>query len=373
VAGPFSYRALLLADAAAAAVFAGAFLLQHLGDPGRASPTVALLVIAAICLPLPFRRVWPVPVCAVVLTASVAALLLDGLREPFTAAAFALYTVALRPRPRHLGATVAVAAAVTLVFGLIGGTTAPVGDRLGTLLTGIIVLCGAWTLGWAVRERRIYAERAAEQYAAAAVGAERLRIARELHDVVTYSMGLIAVKAGVANHVLAVRPEEAYDALRVIERTSRDALAEMRRMVGVLRTEEAGRPVTLARLAADARAAGVAVDLVVAGADDLPDDVARSVFRIVQESLTNVARHAVPPRCRVAVTATAPEVIIEITDGGARPVRMRAGGHGLIGMRERAAAHGGEFEAGPKEGGGFRVRARLPVEAAHPRAAADAR
>jgi signal transduction histidine kinase len=164
--------------------------------------------------------------------------------------------------------------------------------------------------------------------------------------------------------VLAVRPEEAYDALRVIERTSRDALAEMRRMVGVLRTDEGDRPVGLARLVADARAAGVAVDLVVSGADDLPDDVARSVFRIVQESLTNVARHAVPPRCRVVVTGTAREVVVEVTDGGTRPARAGAGGHGLIGMRERAAAHGGEFDAGPNESGGFRVRARLPVEAA---------
>jgi signal transduction histidine kinase len=362
VAGPFSYRTLLLADAAAAAAFAGTFLLLHLGSPDRSSVTVTLLVIAAICLPLPLRRVWPVPVSAVVLTASVAALLLGAFREPFTAAAFALYAVAIRPQPRRLGAPVAAVAAVLPLLGLVGGTTAAVGERLGTLLTGILVLCGAWTLGWAVRERRTYAARAAEQYAAAAVGAERLRIARELHDVVTHSMGLIAVKAGVANHVLAVRPEEAYDALRVIERTSRDALAEMRRMVGVLRTDEGDRPVALTRLAADARAAGVAVDLVVSGTDNLPDDVARSVFRIVQESLTNVARHAVPPRCRVVVTGTAQEVVVEVTDGGSRPARTGAGGHGLIGMRERAAAHGGEFDAGPSERGGFRVRARLPVE-----------
>jgi signal transduction histidine kinase len=130
---------------------------------------------------------------------------------------------------------------------------------------------------------------------------------------------------------------------------------EMRRMVGVLRTE----PLPLSRLAEDARAAGVEVDLVLTG--ELPDALAGSVFRIVQESLTNAVRHAAPARCRVEVFAGDDEVTIEITDDGRGPGVGSNGGHGLIGMCERVVGHRGDFRAGPGGDGGFRVRARLPI------------
>lgn len=146
-------------------------------------------------------------------------------------------------------------------------------------------------------ERREYAARSAERLARESVAEERLRIARELHDVVAHSVGLIAVKAGVANHVLRSRPEEAHEALRVIETSSRSALVEMRRLLGVLRTEPPGLGplpglAALPELAERTRLAGVAVDLDVRDAGGVPEGVGLSVYRIVQEALTNVVKHA---------------------------------------------------------------------------------
>jgi signal transduction histidine kinase len=206
------------------------------------------------------------------------------------------------------------------------------------------------------------------------VSEERLRIARELHDVVAHSMSLIAVKAGVANHVAASRPEEAADALRVIEDTSKQALTEMRRVLGVLRTDDAPRDElapapglgNLPELAERAASAGVRVILDLRADPDLPTGVSLSGYRIVQEALTNVIRHAAPARCAVTVTARDGEVRIEVVDDGAGrgvPPAEHHPGHGLAGMRERALACGGEFTAGPHSGSGFRVNARLPYQA----------
>jgi signal transduction histidine kinase len=159
------------------------------------------------------------------------------------------------------------------------------------------------------------------------------------------------------------------DALHTIETTSRGALDEMRRMLGVLRQgsvpDELGPPpgvAELPKLIERAAAAGVAANLRVQGAEELPEGVQLSVYRIVQEALTNVVKHAAGARCRVTVEGTGGDVRIEVCDDGSAAVLPRAGGHGLIGMRERVAMYGGEFSAGRQDGGGFRVSARLPCE-----------
>ncbi len=238
---------------------------------------------------------------------------------------------------------------------------------IGSLVLGLSIIGAGWAIGRAVRDRREYRTRTAEEFAARAVAEERLRIARELHDIVAHHLSLITVKAGVAAHVATARPAEVPDALRVIERTSRDALDETRHLLDLLRTgaadDLAPAPTVdrLPELVAAAATAGVEVELTVDGLDGLPDDVGRSVYRIVQEAVTNVVRHAAPAHCRVQVDGRPHEVQVRvINDGtGKRPTPNRSG-HGLIGMRERVALHGGEFVAGPGADGGFMITAVLP-------------
>jgi signal transduction histidine kinase len=359
-----------------------------------------LLVVAGVTLPVALRRVWPLPVFAVVGAMTVLGMLLGVLQDPFIAASFALYTVALSAPGRRRGSTLWLAlvsvGALVLATG-VGAATPNASEPLEgvnpagppivwTVLLGLAVLGGTWTVGRAVAERRAYAARAAVQLAHQAVTDERLRIARELHDIVAHSMSLIAVKAGVANHVLAQRPREAADALKVIETTSRSSLNEMRQLLGVLRAggdaaEElaelgpAPGPDALGALAERAAHAGVDVDLDVRGVDGLPEGVGLSVYRIVQEALTNVVKHAAPARCQVTVAAERDAVHLDVTDdGGGRrepprePPREPAGpaGHGLIGMRERVMLYGGSLAAEPRPEGGFRVSARLPCQPGDP-------
>ncbi|WP_218006735.1 sensor histidine kinase [Microtetraspora fusca] len=353
-------------------------------DRATGAPTWAqALVLAGVGLPVAVRRLWPVAVLSTVVTMSLAALLLGVLRDPFLAACYALYAVVLARPPRGRTATsvagVLTAAGFTalLAFGLsLPETPSWWMNRLGSVPVSLVAMAGTLTVARAVRGRRYYAARWAEQVAQRAVTEERLRIARELHDVVAHGMSLIAVKAGVANHVAEARPEEAREALRVIETASRDALAEMRRMLGVLRSEQEPDPgrdaegafgpapglAGLPALAERAGMAGVRVELEVRGAERLPDGVELSVFRIVQEALTNVVKHAAPARCRVRVEAGAREVRVEVTDDGpGRRTLPPAPGHGLVGMRERVMMYGGTFAAGPRPEGGFEVSARLPL------------
>jgi signal transduction histidine kinase len=237
----------------------------------------------------------------------------------------------------------------------------------GQLAFGAMVMGGAWTTGSALRARRLQAERVASQRAERAVTQERMRIARELHDVVAHSMGVITVKAGVANHVLKERPDEAQDALRVIEATSRTALTEMRHLLGVLRSDDSPdlRPSPglhgLPALAEQAEMAGVDVRMDVREGNPLPEGVELSIYRIVQEALTNVAKHAAPARCRVIVETGERDVRIDVTDDGPGGC-VRPGGHGLIGMRERVTMYGGKVTAGPRPGGGFGVSAWFPYD-----------
>lgn len=375
---------LIALDCLVAAGYVGLLLtLLHTGtEPaplrGDLPALLADVLVLATGLPLAVRRLWPRTVLAVVLAMSAAALLLDVVKDPFMAVAYALYPVALaRPGQRWVPAA---AAALLGLTGLIA--TQPSTPYLywwlrgpGLILFGWALIGVSWALGTAVRERRGYAVRAAAQLADRAVTEERLRIARELHDIVAHSVGVIAVKAGVANHVVRTRPEEAGEALRVIEATSRDALREMRQLLGVLRSEEpvtdqrpgdlspVPGPAGLAALVRNATTAGLRVRMDADGLDDLPEAMGLTVYRVVQEALTNAVKHAAPADCRVEIRRDARGVRIDVRDdgSGAADASQEPGqGHGLIGMRERIAVYGGDFRAGPRPDGGFAVSAVLP-------------
>ena len=370
------------------------------------SPRVAVPLLILIGAPMAARRLWPRPVFVTVLLASTAALFAGALSDPFVAAAYCLYPVALNTR-RSWPPTVPVmtAAIAVLAFGSVAGSPSGSSSRAGMALLGAGLLVGAWAAGRLVYERRAETAHAAAELAGRAVAEERLRIARELHDVVAQHMSVIVVQAGTANHVMAARPGEAQAALQAIEATSRTALTEMRQLLGMLRSgAESIEPVPLPgpdglpALIRRAEAAGVAVELEMKGTDGLPEGVAATVYRIVQEAVTNVVRHAAPARCRVSVRADSGAVTIEVLDdgavtrarpsppgdgpvgdfawtggvaedaagndgtGGGETVDVMRSRHGLIGMRERALMHGGSFRAGPRPEGGFGVHARLPIE-----------
>jgi signal transduction histidine kinase len=252
----------------------------------------------------------------------------------------------------------------------------PGGLDLAQLRGGVaVVTIIAWLIGHSIRQAQAQAELLRAQAAAQTVMAERLRIARELHDMVAHSIGIIAIQAGAGRRVFDARPAEARDALAAIEATSRETLSGLRRMVTGLRRAGPGpRPgqaplgpapglADIERLAAMTLDAGVKVDVDWHGSQEpLPADIDLSAFRIIQEAVTNVVRHAGTGQCLVSIDQQDGQLSIEITDSG-RGGAVAGTGYGITGMRERAALLGGEFSAGPRPGGGFRVTARLPVPA----------
>ncbi|MGW4898368.1 histidine kinase dimerization/phosphoacceptor domain-containing protein, partial [Kitasatospora sp. NPDC004240] len=231
---PLSRGGSVALDGLVAVVLTGLFLA--LPGPGSGGWPVRLALAAAMGLPLALRRARPAVVCAVVAVASLAATATGAVREPFLAVALALYQLAVTTPVRRVPTPVvgAVSAGVAVLL-LIAGSPGGAGQDLVLHLAGLVLAGMAWVLGRAVRERRAQAARSARRAAAEAVTEERLRIARELHDIVAHHIGVIAVKAGVANHLLATHPEGAGEALGVIETASRSALTEMRQMLGVLR------------------------------------------------------------------------------------------------------------------------------------------
>ncbi|MEU6729601.1 histidine kinase [Nonomuraea wenchangensis] len=549
--GPFFARRLgrgqlVMLDLVAGIVIAFVFFTSA-AAAAHLPPWAKVALPLGLGLPLALRRVWPMPVFLLTLALAVVAQITGAVTFSYFAPAYALYVVALNERAGSLVPVSAIGALSLLTAAglVVAGTPQAVPSWVVNLdepLMGIAALGGAWTIGRAVYERRLYAARNAERLAAQAVTQERLRIARELHDVVTHNVGLIAVKAGVANHVIATKPEEARDALRVIETASRGALIEMRHLLGMLRSTSDAADRTpapglagLDGLVRHARSAGIEVQFEArfhvatgkrgamgsrgedqddsdgehvggddpdgrgasgrgaagrdnddrgverphgiggidhggthsngaggirmsgataggsvsdgikvhgAGGDDaaagggrakgvrgnggpvgpavfgteafgpeafgtgadgaavggaavggaesggegisdhgvgggglggttaaagssvarLPEGIELAVYRIVQEALTNVIKHAAPARCRVSVLGDGRDVRIEVIDDGPgrRTLPSTGAGHGLIGMRERVMMYGGAFEAGGLPGRGFRVFARLP-------------
>jgi signal transduction histidine kinase len=231
----------------------------------------------------------------------------------------------------------------------------------------------AWLIGHSIRQAHVRAELVRAQAAAQAGLAERLRIARELHDMVAHSIGIIAIQAGSGRRVFDARPDEARDALATIEATSRETLSGLRRMVtGLRHADPEPGPVQalldpppglagIERLAATTLHAGVKVDVDWHGRrEPLPADIDASAFRIIQEAVTNVVRHAGTGQCQVSIGQQDGELSIEVTDRGCGG-SVTGTGYGITGMRERAALLGGDFSAGPRPGGGFLVTARLPL------------
>lgn len=274
-------------------------------------------------------------------------------------------------------AFVAAAASFLVQLLVVGGFAH--GDNVTvSLVITFLAMAAACTVGLLSRERREHAVALRSQEVAEAVVAERLRIARELHDMVAHSIGIIAIQAGAASQVIGTRPAEAGEALRAIEATSRETLSGLRRTLVALRQADhdpdtAGRARgTLApspgladidRLAAATGDAGVRVEVRRSGEERaVPADIDLSAFRIVQEALTNVVRHAGTGRCRVLIDYGDEELSVEIVDDGRGAAEHGpAQGFGLVGMRERVALLSGELSAGPRPEGGFRVKARLPL------------
>ncbi|WP_075026898.1 sensor histidine kinase [Streptomyces mirabilis] len=347
-----------------------------------------ILTIACALALLGSMRLHRRPLRALALLLTAAAFLTTNLAAgaiqlaQFLAVDLALYFIAAG-RPRRTGVTaLTMALAVLLVWEtvrLLRGWGIGTLEELTVALTAVV----AWLLGDASHRTREYGERLRAQAATQAVTDERLRIAREMHDMVAHSIGIIALQAGAAARVVHTQPDAAREAMTAVETAGRETLAGLRRMLVALRhadqdgdrdraaaSAEADRLhpaeglADLDRLAAATTAAGVQVDVHWKGARrQLPPDIDLSVFRIVQESITNVVRHAATTACRVTVDYLEEHVAVEVTDDGRGRGSTTDTGFGLVGMRERVALLHGEFTAGPRPEGGFRVTARLPVPA----------
>jgi signal transduction histidine kinase len=251
--------------------------------------------------------------------------------------------------------------------------------NVGAFIAGSVFFSIIWTIAFGLgskfreadeaKERAARAEQEREERANAAVTEERARIARELHDVVGHSVSVMTVQASAARRLLKPHQEKEREALLVVEQTGREALAEMRKMVGVLRRPEEAPALApqpslehLDKLIEHTREAGLPVELRVEGTPEpLPASVDLTAYRLVQEGLTNAIKHARAEHAEVLVRYGDGHVELSVTDDGTGDGGGESGGQGLVGMRERISVYGGELEAGPLAGGGFRLRARIPV------------
>ncbi|WP_433789188.1 sensor histidine kinase [Actinoplanes sp. CA-252034] len=356
----FATRGRIVDVAAAAAVLVVCgYAAQESGSPAWWQ----WLLVGAVAAPVAVRRRWALPAAAATLAAAGGVLIggvIPGYASPGVCAAVALTQYAAAaglPLPRSVPA---------LAAGLAGAAGLGLLWPVAPLAAGSVV-AGAWTAGRLVRHRRILAEQAAEERTGRAVTEERLRIARDMHDIVAHSLSMITMKAGIARHVAAVRPEEGLAALEVIETAGREALVEMRRAVGLLRADEgpatpSGGDQDLRALVGRAEEAGVRVRTTFVDVTTPPAAVRLVVYRVVQEALTNVVRHAHATGCTVEVEAGPASVTVRVVDDGAA-VASAGAGNGLRGMRERVAAYGGSLRAGPHEDGGFAVTAHIPYPA----------
>ena len=328
-----------------------------------------------LTLSLGWRRRVPLAVLVVAIGASVAAHIiapLEAATTPALALVVAAYSVGAHTEGLRswIGATGVGALIAANVAGQLSA-----GDL--TLIT--MILGGAWVAGRAIRYRRerehvlerltLDLEREREEKARMAVAEERVRIARELHDVVAHAISVIVLQARGGRRSLATDPDETRQALDTIEATGGEALAEMRRLLGMLRRDEeeialAPQPSLrhLDSLASQVREAGLLVELSIEGEPvELPPGVDVSAYRIVQEALTNALKHAGPATAQVVVRYGDHDLELEIADTGVGANAGGEEGHGLAGMRERVSLYGGNIDSGPRDGGGFAVKARLPL------------
>jgi signal transduction histidine kinase len=350
--------------AVAVALFQAGVTAAITHEDGADVPPLATVLLAVSGLALAGRRRWPIPVFAVVFAATFGYLLAGFHMGPiWLALIIAFLTVMVRGH-RRVGAA----------FLVVGYAIAVADDPSWVSAAGLAAwLVALVAVAEVVRGRRAHAdeERRRRQ------SDERLRIARDLHDVLAHNISLINVRASVGLHLLDRQPDEARAALAAIKDASSEALGELRWVLESLRAPEdaperasAPRLAELESLVAQARSAGLDVALEVSGdRRPLSAGVELAAYRIVQEALTNVLRHAGPARARIRLVYGAQDLVVEVDDDGAGTAPASAlgagAGAGLVGMRERAAALGGEVDAGPRDDApGFRVRARLPAGSA---------
>ncbi|MGD0246985.1 MAG: histidine kinase [Streptosporangiaceae bacterium] len=360
---------------------AGAVMLTVVAGPGVHQQEVRLLISLLACVPVVVLRRWPLPVLGAVTAVAGMVTATGSASLPFgILLGLALYFAALGlPRRKSIALALAVATALgaAVAYSAFAVMTAQVAAEVAE---NFVPLAGAWFIADSVAARRRcqagLAAQAERERAAARVREERVRIAREMHDVVAHSLAVITVQAGVGRRLAGKRPEEASAALESIETIGRTAQDELRVVLGLLRDEEAGavplapapRLIDVKELADMVRASGVPVELRMEGTDRrLPPSLELSVYRVVQEALTNVVKHAPGARAVAELTVSAGKVRLDIRDdggpgGGGAPQAGLVEGHGIVGMRERIGAFGGWLAAGPADGGGFQVTAEVPIE-----------
>jgi signal transduction histidine kinase len=357
-------------------------------------PHWAVATIVAFCvLPAAVRRRWPRAVLVMVVAGQVVATTFGANPQPALAVAFAMYLIPLRfPRREALwwlAGTLLAMTAGLVAFGSRTHITALVRTATGVLLVSSLLITVVWMIGYSVRQQHAYTANLQEQAqrqareelaeARRAISEQRLEIARELHDVVAHTMSVIAVQAGVAHYVIDDNPREAARALSSIERSSRGALHEMRALLGVLRTDDgsatsaAGHDSDLVPepgladldgLVERTAHAGLRVDLDICGQrSPLSAGLDLAAYRVIQEAITNVIKHAATDRCRVTIAYQQDALTLEVTDNGFshNDSGGQTTGHGIVGMRERVGMYGGEFHAAPLPGHGFRVTACFPL------------
>jgi signal transduction histidine kinase len=362
---------LIVAVAVGAVAIGGTLSIGHLQDGRERIDALALALLAVGPAALYVKRRLPVAVLWITIVSTTAYLLLDYPRGPVFLAPIVAFVIAvLAGHRRAAWLALGLGYATFLWFpALVGDEPAPpVGKALGTA-AWLLVLAAITEIVAFRRERAREEERARRQEALARTGQERLRIARELHDVLAHNVSLINVQAGVALHLLDEQPQRARPALEAIKEASSDTLREVRSVLGILRgpDEQAPRTPTagvagLEELISRTSAAGIPVRGEIRGEPrTMPASVDLAVYRIVQEALTNVARHADPAAAVVRLSYGEKAITVEVDDDGRHARANGVGGNGLAGMRERVVALGGEFSAGPRPDAGFRVTARLPL------------
>ena len=376
----------------------GAFLL----GPPPSGPE-QLLWTVAVTLPLIWRRRWPAAVLLIVAVAFIAAQARSAPETQFSSWALfcALYTVGAwgqdrqRSRRLRIGVIATMFAWLGIYYAVMidhipsdafADAVGPVPPVLAAMVNGVLLNVlvfafayffgeTAWVAAHREHELRAQAEdlrRSQAQARERAVLGERVRIARELHDVVAHHVSVMGVQASACRRVFDRDPGKARTALTAIEQSARTAVDELRRMLGVLRTSAGADPEPpmaggierIDELVVRARAAGLTATLGVYGDPvALPESVSQAAYRVTQEAVTNTLKHAEAALLDVRVRYLAREVEVDVTDDGRAGGRVDAVGLGLIGMRERVTAHDGDLEAGPRAGGGWRVRARFPLAA----------
>jgi signal transduction histidine kinase len=361
--------------------------ITQIGDGPVSGPKPLLTVVAlGLTAPLAIRRRWPLFAVTVVMADFAAhTFLTDGpfgranlnLFEAFLALVLIVYSTAANTTGRRTW----IGAGIIVTGQVVGSLTAILTVGVGPQVGSYFFYALAWFLGKTIQHRNELSRRLADRAATLeqtrdaevekAVTDERSRMARELHDVVSHSVSLMTLQAGAARQALDVHPQRARQQLLGIESTGREAMVDMRRLLGLLREAPDGLALEpqpslrhLDLLVERMKEAGLPVLL---SADDIPTSMPRGVdltaYRIVQEGLTNVLKHANPSCVQVTIRVLEQAIEIEVEDDGSpRPVLPGSHGHGLIGMRERVAVYGGELDAGPAPGRGFRLKARIPFE-----------